>query len=200
MFRAECPPFCSLTLCHDTSSRTLDFKKQGEEQISKTREAGADLFEKSQRAWRESDSYTKLVAILNSSAAAHEINKVVAVSLGSLVYPINRDSRDSSPFQHAMLLTLREWVIQRSAGSPCYTQDPVYTEVDHAILAEHGAEVIEDPRAWLEMDEQSIVVSISSNVPVREMVADLTRPAVIIWNRVTDNDYDQKGKPSMYVM
>lgn len=198
-FTKDKSPFCSLSLFHETRTRSLDPKKQDEEEVSQSQEAVAEFFEKARRTWGESDNYKKLLAFLDSSAAVHEINKVVAVSLGSLVVPRHPNAREASPLQHAFLLTLREWLIQRSAGSPCYTQDPIYTEIDHAILAEHGVEIIEDPRAWLEIDDQSIVVSISSNVPSREMVADLARPAVIIWNRVTNDDYDQEGKMSLYV-
>ncbi|KAJ6113048.1 hypothetical protein N7512_008372 [Penicillium capsulatum] len=192
-FDAELSPFCSMSLYHDTETKSLNPNKLA----PKSREAVAELFEKSKRTWGESDSCKRLLAILDSSAAVHTISKIVAVSLGSLVIPRHPKEQESSPFQHALLLTLREWVIQRSAGSPCYTQDPIYTEIDHGILADHGVEILEDPHAWLEMNDQSIVVSISSNVPSREMVTDLARPAVIIWNRVTDDDYDQKGGPGL---
>lgn len=78
----------------------------------------------------------------------------------------------------------------------CYAQDPGYRSVDREVLKAHGIEVIDDPRAWLEIDGESIVVSVSPNVPVKEIVADITQPAIIIWERVGFMDGDQKGEMS----
>lgn len=62
------------------------------------------------------------------------------------------------------------------------------TSVDREMLADVGFEVIDDPRGWLEVDEQSVVLSISPNVPVKEIIADIARPAVVIWDRVESED------------
>lgn len=48
--------------------------------------------------------------------------------------------------------------------------------------------MIEDPRGWLEVDEHSILLSIAPNVPVKEIIADIARPAAIIWCRVEFDD------------
>lgn len=198
MFRKDLPSLCTVSLYHYTETEAPNLKEGSRHASFESDEAVEELFTNVQRAWGESESRKQLLHILNSSAAAHEITKVVAVSLGSNAWPRHQDGRESSPYQHAMLLTLREWVQKHNGPqSPCYTQDPGYVEIDHSILKKHGAEIIEDPQAWLEMDETSIVVSISSNVPSREMIADLARPAVVIWNRVTGNDYDEEGKPCL---
>jgi hypothetical protein len=67
------------------------------------------------------------------------------------------------------------------------------SEVDKKLLDEAGIEVIEDPRGWLEVDEHSIVLSIASNVPSKEIIADISRPAVIIWCRVEFWDGLEQG-------
>lgn len=62
------------------------------------------------------------------------------------------------------------------------------TSVDREVLVDIGFEMIDDPRGWLETDERSVVCSVAPNVPVKEIVADTARPAIVIWNRVNNDD------------
>jgi hypothetical protein len=71
-------------------------------------------------------------------------------------------------------------------------QDPWYTTIDKEILRKAGLEVIDDPCGWLEVDEQSVVLSIAPNVSTKEIIADLARPAIVIWCRITDLNYITK--------
>ena len=103
---------------------------------------------------------------------------------------MNIESRHRAASQHGLLLTLKEWLQQRNPKEeiPCYAQDPIYNSMDKQILGEAGGEVIDDPRGWLEVDEQSMMISVAPNVPVKEIITDIARPAVIIWCRVEFND------------
>jgi hypothetical protein len=47
-----------------------------------------------------------------------------------------------------------------------------------------GIEVVDDPKGWLAVNKQSIVLSVGPDVPVRESIADMAEPPIIIWNRV----------------
>lgn len=64
------------------------------------------------------------------------------------------------------------------------------TSVDRDVLADIGFEMIDDPRGWLEIDERSVVLSVAPNVPVKEIIADTARPAIVIWSRVKNDDKD----------
>lgn len=70
----------------------------------------------------------------------------------------------------------------------CFAQDPAYTDIDKVILAEHGVTVLDDPRGFLQVDNQSAVLSFAPDICVRQIVADIARPAVLIWNTVRDED------------
>lgn len=150
---------------------------------------------KKQLGWTESDMCHNLKQILSSSAADLDISKIVGFSLGSISY----DNKDRSAYQHALLLTLRDYLLEeRDIVAPCYVQDPIYTDEDNTIMKENDVEILDDPLGWLEIDDSSIVVSISSNVSSKEIIADIARPAIVIWERVGDNNYDQRGKLSLY--
>ena len=182
---------------HRTVIRNPDTKEPLDDMVFATREETAEDFRKHRQMWEGSEMCKELTHILNSAAASLEINKIVAVSLGNLSY-LRDDYPGRSAFQHSLVLTMREWLNDKNGHeTPCYVQDPIYQEIDIEILQEYGIKVLEDPQAWLEMDDQSIVVSIASNVPVKEIVADIARPAVVIWNRVGFEDYDKEGEGSL---
>lgn len=69
-----------------------------------------------------------------------------------------------------------------AGGPPCYIQDPVYNEIDKSILGGLGMVVLDDPNGFLEVDENSFVVSIAANVPVKEIILENAKPAIVIWD------------------
>lgn len=111
------------------------------------------------------------------------LTKVIALALGTLI--IESQVRERTVLQHALVSALHSTLVQRgmlSVSSERFVQDPAYTQRDRDIL--HSAEftVLDDPQAFLELDESSVLVSICPNPPVEDIVADLCRPGLIIWN------------------
>lgn len=49
-----------------------------------------------------------------------------------------------------------------------------------------GITVLEDPRAFLEVSDDSLVVSFGPDIPVRQVVTDLARPAVLICDKICE--------------
>jgi hypothetical protein len=194
--RKERPPFCSLTIQHPSLKFYTKTKEPVNPWPTQPREKVAETFQTHSQDWRETEVAKKLVQFLTTHAATHPVTKIVGLALGAISY--HYDTRPRCYIQHALLLTLREWLAEREKTEDvvCYTQDPGYRSVDKEVLKEHGIEVIDDPRAWLEIDDESVVYSVSPNVPVKEIVADIARPAIVIWERVGFMDGDQEGKMS----
>jgi hypothetical protein len=101
--------------------------------------------------------------------------------------------------QHILALAVRDFLASHDArgrpgegvcGIKCYAQDPIYTPIDEQVLGEAGFDVVDDPKAFLEVDESSVVIAIAPDIPVRQIVADIARPAMMIWDKfsVTDTD------------
>ncbi|KAJ6573678.1 hypothetical protein B0H10DRAFT_1705766, partial [Mycena sp. CBHHK59/15] len=61
----------------------------------------------------------------------------------------------------------------------CFAQDPIYSVIDKQLLAQHNIACCDDPRGFLEVDKWSLVISIAPNIPVKQIITDLARPAVI---------------------
>ncbi|KAL4919049.1 hypothetical protein BDW62DRAFT_210001 [Aspergillus aurantiobrunneus] len=77
-------------------------------------------------------------------------------------------------------------------GIRCYAQDPAYNDVDKALLRSIGIEPLDDPKGFLEIDEYTLVFSVSPNVPVKQVVADVQWPGAMIWNTVSFEDKEAR--------
>lgn len=183
-------PLNSLQVYQSSEPRVPETGELIEASSLPTHESLTEYFQEQIQIWNETDMRNKVAHILNTSAGGHDVNKIVAIALA----PISTDDRNRSAFQHALVLTLKEWLQFRQKPFSCYAQDSDYQSVDKVVLGQHGIEVIDDPRAWLEIDERSILFSCAPNVPVKEIVADIARPAVVIWEPVGYDDYDVKGE------
>lgn len=79
----------------------------------------------------------------------------------------------------------------------CYAQDPAYNDVDQALLRNIGIEPLDDPKGFLEIDEDTLVFSVSPNVPVKQVVADVQWPGAMIWNTVSLEEKEARWEKKM---
>lgn len=121
--------------------------------------------------------------ILTSIEIPVTLTKVIALALGSLIV---RSRINKERFlQHALISAIHSTLVHRSilsASSEKYVQDPGYTERDKNLIHSAGLTVLDDPQALLELDESSVLVSVAANIPVADIVADICRPGIIIWD------------------
>ncbi|KAI0969631.1 hypothetical protein F4678DRAFT_473820 [Xylaria arbuscula] len=144
------------------------------------REAFCDIEQK----WKMSETYEQLQAALAAVKTDFVLDKVIGVALGPpvLITQVNHHSI----IQHALITAIHSILLQTgvlSASSKRFVQDPIYTQQEKDVLCSAGFTVLEGPQAFLTLDNSSILVSISPNVPVKQIVADLCRPGIIIWDR-----------------
>lgn len=139
------------------------------------------------QVWEARKSCKKLKSVLSSEASGHKINKIFGTACGSLAMA----ETDGIAYQHAFLLTVREWLKRRDADTqtpdikiPCFIQDPGNTSVDKEVLPKFDMTVVDDGDAFINVDEQSVWLSIGPDIPVKEVIADIARPAVVIWTLV----------------
>ncbi len=101
--------------------------------------------------------------------------------------------------QHALALSLCDLISSQQDVSgdivTCYAQDPAYTDVDRSVLSQAGFIVLEDPRGFLELDDTSIVISFGADIPVHDIIADIARPAILIWDRVYIGEEREETSP-----
>jgi hypothetical protein len=110
-----------------------------------------------------------------------------------------------------MVISLRDMLEQanQEIGAPisieCFAQDPIYHEIDQSILKQHSIITVEDPQGFLLAESSSVIVSISADAPVKQIITDISRPAMIIWDRVEDEAAEEaeeaeEAAPLRYVL
>lgn len=151
--------------------------------------------------WDASAACRKLLAIFQGAANAGRLPRVDKV----VSFACNRPSRVEEPEgiaeEHALVLSIWDFFVWRDPTTTvrCYAQDPAYNDVDREVLGELGVTILENPRGFLEVDETSVVFSQAPDVPVRQIVADIAKPAVMVWNKVQEipRDGDWVGRAEM---
>ena len=145
-------------------------------------------FETIRNSWKASETCTRLKFIISS--ALPNVNKIVGFALGELSReprsPVEMLHRRSA-YQHALLLTLQDHfgeINPQQTGITSYAQDPAYNDIDKMLLRDHGVTVVDDPEGFLHADNSSAVISIRPDAPIKAVISDLARPALIIWNKV----------------
>jgi hypothetical protein len=68
-------------------------------------------------------------------------------------------------------------------------QDPGHDDADRTALAELDVTVVDNPRAFIAVDDSTVVFTVNPAVQVRQIVTDLARPAVLIWSRVEGHEH-----------
>lgn len=131
--------------------------------------------------WGTSEQNNRLKHLLCSESVLSGVNKAIGVACGSLEY--ESEDMHRSAIQHALLLSIRDHLSVKNecAGIQCYSQEPEYSVKEKQALKEAGITVLVDPKAFLEVDDASIVVSICPDIPVMQIIAEIARPAAIIW-------------------
>ena len=114
------------------------------------------------------------------------VEKIVAFACGSMAKGIGTDPSRSLT-QHVLVLALRDLLATLRSERrpiPCFVQDPTYTAEDQQLLASQAVAVHEDPDGFLEVDETTLTVSFCASAPVKQIIADLVRPAAMIWDNL----------------
>jgi hypothetical protein len=144
------------------------------------------VFNTALHLWEESDTWIQIKATLLSTQATTTVRKIVAFACGTMSHADDIPGASyNSIFQHAFLVTMQRLLQQKTSGQiACSVQDPAYTDGDRAVLDTHGIRVLDDPEGFLDVNDESLVFSCSPNVPVKQIVVDVARPAVVIWDRV----------------
>ncbi|PYI00592.1 hypothetical protein BO78DRAFT_289617, partial [Aspergillus sclerotiicarbonarius CBS 121057] len=180
--------YCNLRIYHRLRFRAVQTGEYLYEPVTPPFEASLAEFIALRRAWEGSDTQKQLRATLEAlPAIAGPITKIVGFACNSMASPQGcMPEKQRIAFQHALLLTLKD-ILGKKTGNPdikIVVQDPAYTESDVAVLRAVGMTVVEDPVGFLDVDEKTFVFSCSPNVPVRQIVMNLTMPAGMIWNKV----------------
>lgn len=193
--------YCNLVVYHKVLDLDKEKRKAAKARYASVpREVVERDFDRYLHEWMTSEQCTQLKSLHILREEASRIKKIVAFACGSITHFQER-SRGRSCYQHGLIKTLRDMLIQarhddinltreqREEQIQCFIQDPAYTDIDRKVLENDYeiATILENPVGFLEVDDSTLVISFSPNVPVRQVVVDIAKPAVMIWDRVWSN-------------
>ncbi|KAH7148216.1 hypothetical protein EDB81DRAFT_457776 [Dactylonectria macrodidyma] len=149
--------------------------------------------------WSQSSVCHELTDVFRRCNHMPKATKIVCFGLGSLEgFPGSTDLHipadcdglpcRSAMTQHAAALSIAAVVGEMLGTAPLsvIAQEPVYSPVAKRLLTELGIEVVEGygSLAFTQVDDDAIVVACAPDIPVKQVVADIARPAAMVWNLV----------------
>ncbi|KAI1147807.1 hypothetical protein F4825DRAFT_436192 [Nemania diffusa] len=142
-----------------------------------TRERFAAIIEK----FEASEEAAAIANMIRNELKNCTVDKVIAFGLGRIGFI--RDERSQTFYEHAAARVVAS-VVREVSSSPTVvllSQEPLYTEVCRDVLSEFGIEIIEGlgAKGFALVDDNTIVLTHNPGFPLREIVADLARPALI---------------------
>ncbi|KAM3456403.1 hypothetical protein MY3296_001682 [Beauveria thailandica] len=156
------------------------------------------LFEETIRVWTKSESCQLLKSRLQQTASIHAVKKIICFGLGDICRTppewmkrqAGKDAQNletefvrGAMIQHSIALTVRQ-ICNDLAG--CHiqllAQDPDYTKEAKEILASSGFSIVGEFGAggFAEIDDESLVFSVYVEAPLKQIIADIARPPIII--------------------
>ncbi|KAI1099979.1 hypothetical protein F4804DRAFT_63576 [Jackrogersella minutella] len=154
-------------------------------------------FEKAIRQWIHSQTFHWLKQSLSKWKGPRKIKKLVCFGLGNLAPRSRSDcrtlydpeetlqSQKDYLTQHAAALTIAEVFRSTTADDvEVFAQDPSYSQTSKAFLEDTGVIVVGEHGAggFNEIDDDSAVFFRYPTAPVKQIIADIARPAIIIGN------------------
>lgn len=155
-------------------------------------------------SWQASETCASLKAAFENipASALASIRKIIGFGLGSITQGIEygehggEDAVQRSCGQHAAINTMAEILRQkcgrREDDLVCYVQDPAYKAVDRALLSDLGITPLDDPKGFIEVDDNTFVFSVGPNVCVKQIVVDVAEPAAMMWDTVKFEEPEAK--------
>lgn len=148
------------------------------------------------KTWEESKTCQSLVEQLErfTPSQIKGIKKIFGFALGNVdkTEETRHKGYVQRPIaQHASLKTIARFLEERNGGHrvPCYSQDPVLRDGRGAEFIESiGITALDDPKGFIEVDEDTFVVSVAPNIPVRQVIADTTKPRAMLWDSVGETN------------
>jgi SRR1 len=106
-------------------------------------------------------------------------------------------------YQQALLLTVCKLLNYKQCEDSPYSilawaQDPAYGPVDAAILAESGVSLLENPDGFLIIDDSTLILSFAAGIPVKQIITEISRPAAMLWNKVTENEANESSDGTLW--
>jgi hypothetical protein len=140
-------------------------------------------FVKIAEAFEASGEAQAMAEMIRTELKGCAVDKVMSFGLGTIGRVCPELSHEYAYWEHAAARVIARAVREVSSAPTValLAQDPSYTDVCKKVLAEFDFQVIEGygAKGFALVDDNSVVLAHHPNFPLREIIADLARPALI---------------------
>jgi hypothetical protein len=155
-------------------------------------------FEENMLIWKKSTSCKLLRSQFEEMLITKKVTKIVCFGLGDICrkppewlrrqtssgeHELETSFVRARMVQHSIALTLAEICLHNTGNKvQLLAQDPDYTEQAKEILEGHGFSIVGQFGAggFAEIDDNSLVFSVFVEAPLKQIIADIARPLLII--------------------
>lgn len=150
--------------------------------------------------WERDVYFSQLWAIVDAVRLPPNTAKIVGFGCGTVPVPsILSMVRSTDSVQTALMGMFRDRLrAENGYDVPCFVQDRGYQNIGMEAHPMEIVQILDDPGGFLQVDETTIVIAIRPDIPVRQIITDIARPAVMIW-RPIDN-FDPETERYVYVL
>ncbi|KAF6818653.1 hypothetical protein CPLU01_13274 [Colletotrichum plurivorum] len=152
----------------------------------RTYKSTADItaeYETFKTRWRETPCHAKIRELVRQNAGTHRrVRRAVCLGVGTFDPEDGGwDAKRRSHIQLDGFLTVVEVLSEIYSDSiPCSFQEPRFTPNDAEFLTNLGHEVVESPRAFEAVDEDTLVFAIHMYRPIYEAALEKALPAMFV--------------------
>ncbi|KAK5626296.1 hypothetical protein RRF57_002011 [Xylaria bambusicola] len=141
------------------------------------------------KEWEATSEYKMLQTLVASNPEFSRARKIFGIALGSM-RATTEINRQNSTAQYCLLQSMGELIAKAAQSNEicCFAQDPDLSPPVIEALSNIGIQTIDDPQAFLDLDDTSVVITSAPNIPVMQIVTDLARPVAIMWHPPSEND------------
>jgi SRR1 len=156
-----------------------DFLRDGVSYINRTLDEMKTEFEYWKKQWEASPAWSELKTLLAERQERRQIDNFVFLGMGSLQNS-RREGRRASATQLAALQTIISVLGSEANETEVVLQDPQFTDLDGQFLSVLGYKVVQDPVAFMQVNEMTLVYAIHCYVDVYKTISAGPRPAILI--------------------
>ncbi|KAI1753197.1 hypothetical protein F4782DRAFT_498663 [Xylaria castorea] len=136
------------------------------------------IFARVTQEFEDSDEAAAITDLIHTHLSGCTVNKIIAFGLGRI-----GSSALQTFYEHAAARVVRR-AVQDVSSAPqiaLLVQDPFYTDVCKKVVQEFDFDVIEGfgAKGFSLLDDNTVVLAHNPSFPLREIIADLARPALI---------------------
>ncbi|KAI0192224.1 hypothetical protein EV127DRAFT_426363 [Xylaria flabelliformis] len=166
---------------------------------TRSEEETRSMFVEVTQTFNTSDEAAAITNLIHTHLSGCTVNKVIAFGLGRIGHVWRGPPKTF--YEHAAALVVRR-AVQDVSSAPKVSlliQDPLYTNVCKKVLQEHDFDVIEGfgAKGFALVDDDTVVLAHHPAFPLRELIADIARPALISMMMVEDQPINSQGIPDV---